>query len=86
MYHHGSYKKKKRSPPIVLLKADSESELEMNSKQVDAIRKASEVDDSDIESLEATYINGISFGTHNNFRLAGGWRIEKRTKRVRQMV
>ncbi|CAM6043245.1 unnamed protein product [Sphagnum compactum] len=44
--HHGSYRRKKRSPPIVLPKADRESESEMNSKQADAAGKASEVDDT----------------------------------------
>jgi hypothetical protein len=29
MYHHGSYRRKKHSPPIVLFKAYSESESEM---------------------------------------------------------
>ncbi|KAH9571322.1 hypothetical protein CY35_02G088700 [Sphagnum magellanicum] len=84
--HHGSYRRKKRSPPIVLPKADPESESEMNSKQADAAGKASEVDDSDTESIEAAYINGSSSGRHNNSGPAGGWRTKKRTKRVRQMV
>ncbi|CAK9268525.1 unnamed protein product [Sphagnum jensenii] len=48
--------------------------------------KASEVDDSDTESIEAAYINGSSSGRHNNSGPAGGWRTKKRTKRVRQMV
>jgi hypothetical protein len=58
----------------------------MNLKQADAAGKASEVDDSDTESIEAAYINGSSSGRHNNSGPAGGWRTRKRTKRVRQMV
>ncbi|CAK9217712.1 unnamed protein product [Sphagnum troendelagicum] len=65
---------------------EPESESEMNSKQADAAGKASEVDDSDTESIEAAYINGSSSGRHNNSGPAGGWRTKKRTKRVRQMV